>query len=215
MHLSVFARQVRTAVWFIVLLPFNGSAQATSPKGGETFSAVGQFSAASNPNGAWSYGNTQTLGGPFNLFTTGGPCCAPDDRFGWYGSFGYPGYPLVFTNSYLVIVGLLDLRAGASGEFSVVRWTAPSKGRFDVLGSFVAIQDCLNGTPYANVQVLRNGSSVFHADLICQYQAPVFHFAGKFEAGDTVDFAVGLGADGFHGEAVGLQANITPITEPF
>jgi len=43
----------------------------------------------------------------------------------------------------------------------------------------------------------------------------LFHFAGKFEAGDTVDFAVGLGADGFHGEAVGLQANIKPITEPF
>ena len=37
--------------------------------------------------------------------------------------------------------------------------------RFDVLDSFVAIQDCLNGTPYANVQVLRNGTSLSSCSL--------------------------------------------------
>lgn len=201
-------------LFFTMLMLFaNGFAQTSQKQGGSSFSASGQFSAASNPNVTWSYGFTNNLGEDFNLYTVGGPCCAPDDRTGWYKFLDgdSPGYPLVFTNSYLTLIGLLDVRPGPNGEYSVVRWTAPVGGTFDILGAFAGIQDCPNGAPDADVHVLRNGTSIFDAEVICEFSTPLFHFESKLKAGETIDFAVGVGAHGFRGQAIGLEAVITPL----
>ncbi len=49
-----------------------GFAQNANSSKAASFSAVGQFSTTTNPNGTWSYGYTSTLGGPFNLYTVQG-----------------------------------------------------------------------------------------------------------------------------------------------
>src|SRR5260370_19322079 len=77
----------------LVLSSCTASLQAHS------FSAVGDFSLATNPNGAWSYGWEATLGGTFNLdvntqttpFSGLETWCAPTYSFSQF-------YPLIGFN---------------------------------------------------------------------------------------------------------------------
>jgi hypothetical protein len=45
---------------------------ASKPVGNARFSVVSDFSSTLNPNGAWSYGYTTTLGKAFALYTVSG-----------------------------------------------------------------------------------------------------------------------------------------------
>lgn len=172
------------------------------------FSAVGQFSSTSNPNGTWSYGYSETLGGAFHLYTQGGSVPGADPtRRGWFLSPG-PG-PWVTINDYLSFVNLIELLPGASAPlYTIVRWTAPSDGEFDVLGTFVGDRSCTT----SDVHVLRNGTSVFDGTIKCVFEPSVFHVRSEFAHGDTIDFVVGVGADGNNfNDDTGLQVTISAV----
>ena len=174
------------------------------------FSAVGQFSVTSNPNGTWSYGYSETLGGAFHLYTLSGPVPGADPtRRGWFTAG--PGFgPWVTINDYLVNVKLIELLPGGSGPFSVVRWTAPSSGEFDVLGAFIGDRSCTT----SDVHVMRNGASVFDDTIKCLLQSSIFHMRSELQRGDTFDFVVGVGPDGNNfNDDTGLQVTISLVDE--
>jgi len=52
-----------SAALVVALTPAVGRASPVA-----VYNAVNDFSITSNPNGAWSYGWTSTLGGPINLY---------------------------------------------------------------------------------------------------------------------------------------------------
>ena len=82
-------------------------------------------------------------------------------------------------------------RAGPGpSSYSVVRWTAPSHGTWDVVGQFFG-----TGLTTGDVHVLRDGISVFDSQLNGSATA-AFSLAIKVVPGDTIDFAAGQGADG-------------------
>jgi hypothetical protein len=183
--------------------------------------AAWHFSADNNPNGPWSYGWTETLGGGFNLFT--------DNTQTFHGartwSQGEPKFPLVyygtdpspvsFNHGWGTIwYGHLGFHPGENGEFSVIRWTAPETGSFDLDGSFIR-----NDYGTQDVHVFVNGTSLLTSilDDDSEFTDTCFFFSSllTLNAGDVVDFIVGYGPDqDFRGDAVDFTATIVPQVVP-
>src|SRR5712692_6647145 len=183
------------------------AAHDPTPVSNLQFSAAGSFSNTSNPNGVWSYGFTTTLGGGFTLYTISGTTFLSGE-VGWFGPIpgapNAPGYPLVVATP----VGtpeLLDMGPGPGGEYTVVRWTAASKGVWGVVGRFQGL-----GRTSSDVHVLSNGTSLFDAALFGSDSAQ-FALTMRTQPGDTIDFAVGFGPDrNFDFDSTGLEAVIAP-----
>ena len=90
-------------------------------------------------------------------------------------------------------------------SYTVVRWTAPSRGRWDVVGQFFG-----TGLTTGDVHVLCNGAAVFNSPLNGSDAAP-FSLAIDVVPGDTIDFAVGPGPGGNNDfDPTGFNVTITP-----
>jgi hypothetical protein len=114
-----------------------------------------------------------------------------------------PGFPLVVAQP-AVIPDVLDMGPGPS-SYTVVRWTAPSRGCWDVVGQFFG-----TGLTTGDVNVLRNGTPVFDSLLNGSQIAP-FSLVIDVNRGDTVDFAAGPGPDGNNDfDSTGFNVTITP-----
>jgi hypothetical protein len=123
------------------------------------FDAAAEFSATSNPNGAWSYGwSTSRLSG-FHLLPQSikydvditGVHLNPAIADVWTGSFSGDPAPSVFHNPAPFVdthssypfgccapypVGGLGFHPGPNGENAKVRWTAPASGVYKVKATF-------------------------------------------------------------------------------
>jgi hypothetical protein len=87
----------------------------------------------------------------------------------------------------------------------VVRWTAPSRGRWDVVGEFFG-----TGATTGDVHVLHNGVAIFNSPVNGSQVAP-FSLAVNVAPGDTLDFAAGPGPNGDNGgDPTGFNVTITP-----
>jgi hypothetical protein len=183
---------------------------ATSAGYGQVWQGSADFSATQNPNGAWQYGWTQTLGSAFNLMPT------PTTQF-----CGTPAWHAPQVSQYLVIqknptaapltcgagtyppFGLI-IHPGPNNERSVLRWTAPAAGSCSVSASFPGV----SFGPSSDVAVLHNGA-VLGSGLVTTFGAgPSYFFTVAVQPGDTIDFLVGYGNNGYTGDATGLFATV-------
>jgi hypothetical protein len=188
----------------LLLVP--AMAQSTSPVDkNPTFSAVRDFSTTDNPNGVWSYGYTATLGSVFNFLPFGGGDCHVD-FCGWGFGPTNLNFPNVLSNGYLKIIKTLELQPGVNGEYSILRWTAPTSGKFETVGVFVGDRDCTT----TDVHVLYNSVPIFNDRIVCLFDPSLFHFRAKLNKGDIVDFAVGNDSTS-NDDAAGLDVTITAI----
>jgi len=170
------------------------------------YAAAHDFSFTSNPNAMWSYGYSMTTPSAFAPDTVSGSTYISGEA-GWFGPIpGWPfapGYPLVVAQPNS-IPGVLDMGPGQS-SYAVVRWTATSRGRWDVVGQFSG-----TGSNTGDVHVLRNGKAVFDSPLNGSEVAS-FSLALYLVPGDTVDFAAGPGPGGDpSSDATGFDVTITP-----
>ena len=178
------------------------------------YDAVRDFSSQSNPNGVWSYGWESTFAGPLTLYTGVGSCETPGISW-WY--LACQTQPVLGHNDTDKVVCYYDfclpptyllLHPGPAGEFSVLRWTAPSSGVFLVEGTFVGIATAPTTT---DVHVLVNSKNSLLSGPITSYGWPLsFKLKGKVVAGDTVDFLVGFGKEGNNGsDSTGVRFSLT------
>jgi len=169
------------------------------------FSAARNFSFTSNPNGEWSYGYTFGLSDAFNLYTTPGTTYFSGEQ-GWFGPISSdwgPGFPLVVAEPSGAAT-VLDVGPGPS-SYTVVRWTAPSNRRWDIVGQFFG-----TGLTTADVHVLRNNHSILNSPLNGSDVVQFFRVVSPGEGG-TVDFAAGPGPNGDNGaDPTGFEATIAP-----
>lgn len=183
-------------------------------------SAGGDFSATTNPNGAWSYGWTTTLGGTFTVFTQ----TYADTGIGyWYGPLPsiptFPGFPLVGYNpgpsdvelhGATVLAGEMTLHPGPTGEFAVVRYAAPDTETVSLATAF-SRQDHDYPTT-TDVHVLLNGSLIFDGSIDTVNAATSFNTSLLLTRGDLLEFAVGFGANGnYFGDTTGLVATLDAV----
>ena len=171
------------------------------------YSAAHDFSFTLNPNSVWSYGFANAVGDTFVLYTVSGSTFSGCCEAGWFGPLpggaNAPGFPLVVAQPG-VIPGVLDLGPGWN-TYTVVRWTAPSRGRWDVVGQFFG-----TGLTTADVHVLKNGTALLNSPLN-GFNAVPFSLAVDVAPGDTIDFVAGPGTDGNPDfDSTGFNVTITP-----
>ena len=188
------------------------------PSAAQAYNAAGDFSTASNPNGAWSYGYSYGVGSAFILDTTSTTAYAGLALEGWLGNVdsapgaGYPyalhnntANPVTNNISTVYQPGQLGLQPGSSNLISIVRWTAPFSGTFSIAATFSGLDS--NGDS-ADVHILRNGVSIFNSTV--SPNPTSYSGLQAVLAGDTIDFAVGNGGNGINNDTTALSATIVP-----
>ncbi|PWU11251.1 MAG: hypothetical protein C5B50_23740 [Verrucomicrobia bacterium] len=172
------------------------------------------FSAASNPAGVWSYGFSSNLGGVFILFQEELQVSGVDlwrtNISGAAPSAFHNGTTGTVTiyNSIVMPPGALGLHPGINAQYSLARFTAPAAAQYQVLAAFSGLDS--NGTT-TDVHVLTNRVSIFDG-IVSGFGAgtgPTVFLTPILNAGDYLDFAVGVGPDGsYSSDATGLSAQI-------
>jgi hypothetical protein len=181
------------------------------------WSAVADFTIASNPNGAWSYGWEGFLGAPFSIYTVTDTTSVPGID-AWLESGTYPFNPpyvarnvttkTICYETYCVPVTYLHFHPASNGQYSVVRWTAPGAGVYTLGGAFVGLD--YGGPTSTDVHVVVNSKRSLFSGEVSSYGAPLpFRATIALHAGDTVDFAVGFGSDGnYNSDSTGIRCVI-------
>jgi hypothetical protein len=169
--------------------------------GASAADAAGDFSPTLNPNDVWSYGYSASLGSTLMLNS-------PVTDLGvnyWQGSF--PGvyiirFPWLAHNPSSALIGVvfpphaLVAHPGPSGQYSVLRYTAPAPCSYSVRAEFLGADPV--GPTTTDVHVLLNSSPIF-SGVVNGYSTgsgPTYGTTLSLIAGDTLDFAVGRGPDG-------------------
>jgi hypothetical protein len=215
-------------ILFVLLTPHAIQAQTASPAPASTqvqYDAVKDFSITANPNGVWTYGWTSSLGSPLTPYAVTDTSSFPGTSF-WFvvGNGGNGITPCVAHNDTGVRICASDwclppndllLHPGPNGEYSVVRWTAPSSETIVIHGIFEGLVPLVpDGPTSTDVHVLHNSSRSLLRGPINSYRQPLA-FGGillRVAAGDTIDFAVGFGSDGnYNADSTGIRFVITRL----
>jgi len=108
---------------------------------------------------------------------------------------------------------LLLLHPGPSGDYSVVRFIAPTSATYVISGIFTAI-DSGNTADTASVTTSGPSSTLLYSTN--STSAPhTFTFNQALTAGESLDFAVGWGVNNqFDNDSTGFDATITATPEP-
>lgn len=182
----------------------------------QVYRAELDFSATSNPNGAWSYGYKTTLTGSFLPMQKATSSVAGLEGWNINGSDMITTAPFVMHNFTSGVVNttsvhmpnnMLNLHPGPLGQYSVVRWTAPASGGvFDLNGFFQGIDD--NTTSSVHV-VLGSGAQLYTSDVTGFNNLKTFGLSHYFNPGDTVDFSVGVGSNStYFSDSTGFDVQI-------
>lgn len=165
-----------------------------------TYNALTDFSTTANPNGVWTYG--ESTSGTF-------AADAGVNGTAWAGA-GTSNFSSIGKSP---LASGLVLTPGQTGASADLRWTAPADGTYTLSGTF----NDFAGNASDDVSVLVNGVSVVSANVGAsvtggQTDVPIAHSA-TLHAGNTVDFLVGPGSDGWDAnDQVSLAITITSGT---
>lgn len=194
-----------------------------------TANAFTDFSAVNNPNGAWSYGQTSTLGGALELYT----CPANDPNGSAWRRADCAIDPnlikndtgsAIFGGTFFPATDYLHLHPAPDGQLSTLRYTASARGQYRIDAAFTSLRfsDCGATT---DVHILRNGQlpglfdEVINGEFVVLApdgvtpvppQRLTFGTTLTLQRGDTIDFAVGPNGDYFC-DGTGLKASITNL----
>jgi hypothetical protein len=188
----------------------------------QVFDASAQFSPTSNPNAFWRYGFEATLGSGFTLYDTAGQPFSAIDTWSSAGLGDNPQINHNNTNStffasdpnLLIEWGPneLSLHPGSAGQYSVLRFEAPGAGIYQLNVVFQGIDQTGAST---DVHVLKDNVSLFDQQVTGFHVPTSFATALNLAQNDTIDFAVGFGANGtYFDDSTGTHAVITVVPEP-
>lgn len=196
------------------------------------------FSAnTTNPNGPWSYGYSPTATDPsFTLYDTRGSRSDNSTIQYWNSlllSAGsqQEGNPSVEANSSNATESFLTislqphqvmLHPGSTGSNSVMKWTAPVSGTYQISATFSGV-DIVGTTTDVHVTkttlacTAQTVTSLFDGDVNGYGATATFNSAVPIylAAGESVDFRVGYGSNAnFLNDSTGLSVNITATAPP-
>jgi len=184
----------------------------------QTFDPALQFSTTANPNGNWSYGYSTNLGSAFILYDSIGSNIINGIELDvWTRPSGFPSlYHNPTVNLYANVsqqigAGTFGFHPGPNGEYSDLRFSAPTGGHYLVQGNFFGQDVHPTST---DVHLLVNGVFVFDGYVNAFGTGPNFLVAKTLKATDLVDFVVGDGGNGYGFDSTGLAATLTLVPPP-
>jgi hypothetical protein len=164
------------------------------------FSASGDFSHTTNPNGAWTYGFRPAQGTNFTLITTVAKVNSNPDVWFWEGiptPLPYYGEPIIGKNegtSPFVIngttvygPGAFALHPGPNGERATLRWTAPGAGAYHIAASFRGADAAGSRDVHIEVGGVQVYTVIVNGNQLTQTYTNDFTVA----AGENIDVMVG------------------------
>ena len=190
------------------------------------YDTSGSFSTDINPNGVWTFGSLATLTSDsstlikYTVEAGIGPGMT-DEKWTSRDTV----QPSVFDNlsdathveadggtTITRVPQVVGLHPGPSGEYSVVRFTAPSAGTAAVTFAFAGIDSEPTTT---DVHVLYNGVSRADGDINVAGGGNTYRGSLSLDvaAGDTIDFVVGKGNDSYLYDSTSLVGQITLATD--
>ena len=194
---------------------------ATQLQAGVTYDAVNDFSLSGNPNGTWSYGSLSSFtGGTFTSDTATTTNIDFSGELVWTnGAEDFTRTAVVANTSdsiayYYTIQQPPDLlNLAVEGSSSVVRWTAPASGTYNVSGLFQRIDT--NNAVTVNVAIVEDAASfiVPESTLSGFGDQNGFNFVVDLQSGETLDFAAFNNGNPSY-DSTGLSATITAVPEP-
>jgi hypothetical protein len=194
-----------------------------APAGAITFSAADEFSPALNPSGVWTYGWSTALGTPFVRSEINGVVEGLDYWAGPVAEPSRPGrFPLVIDNgtdhsifafgTVVIGSGVLAMHPGPTGEYAVLRFTAPSAGSYSLSSAFSGIDIRPTST---DVHVLVNGTSIFNGSVAAFGSGPSFGALINLPLNGTIDLAVGPGAyNDFFFDSTAVNLSVAEVAGP-
>jgi MYXO-CTERM domain-containing protein len=207
----------------LVMAAFAGSAHAAT-----VYSIANSFDAANNPNGPWTAAASTGLDfTPLSVAGGGSPI------FNWHN----PAQEVYFeqnTGATSTVdaygrywnPGDVTLHPGPtgspSGEFAILRFTAPTAGAYDFNVGFTANTPA---TVSSSVFVIVDGNvaAPLHTGSVTTAQdvglgihgaGPTFTNSIVLAAGGTIDFVVGNGGNGHANDLTGINGSVTLVPEP-
>ena len=192
-------------VAFVLLFVVLGSSHSFAA----TFDVTADFSATNNPAGAWSYGyRTTPLSSDFNLYLSSGNFTGVD--FWFLAGTGLPDVGKTPDPGGRIIMHPGNT-AALESFLSVVRWTAPADGLYDLDTVFTG--DDSRG-PNVNVFVVRNGLLEFTANIPANGVSRDYSDTFSLSAGDFIDFAVGNNNNVGNRNFTRLEASLSAVPIP-
>jgi hypothetical protein len=185
------------------------------PASAQVYDPAADFSPTSNPNSVWSYGWSASLGSTLTLYPSHVKMLnldfwqiPPSGDNPPYVSHNGTTSTIVFASTATYPPGRLGLHPGPSGQYSVVRWTAPANQHVGVSGMFSPLDSTTT-----DVHILKNGLSLLVGEVNPSSPVP-FSLATDVAPGDIIDFAVGRGTNGTNFfDSTGLSTTIA-VPEP-
>lgn len=191
----------------------------SAPVSAQVYDVTRDFDPAHNPAGVWTYGYCATPNTPFAPFTVNGAVSYQDGDNamhlnGWQNGFDpnlgvfQNGTGRRFqgrTTSYED--GEIAMHPGRSREMCLILWTAPAKGLYKVQATFR-----MNSTGKTDVHLVIKGNEVINTLL--SSPSDTVHYSSKaveFDEGETINFAVGDGGDGYRYDTTGLAARVEAV----
>ncbi len=99
---------------------------------------------------------------------------------------------------------------GGEGEQTIVRWTAPKAGTYQLQGRFQGID---TGGTTTSVYILNKGMQVWSNNIDGYGVQATYDFSVTVAAGDVIDFVVGYFRNKNNkNDSTGLAATITPVS---
>lgn len=183
-----------------------------------TGDATADFSVTSNgPENLWQYGYTGLNGTGFTAYTQHDVNINGGAIAGWE----YQNQDAVVRNvtsndqhynsSTVQHPDELGLFPGTDGDRAVLRWRAPYTGNYQVTSSFRSMD-----TQGSEVSIVRNSDEaapLLDAQVNPSTSASYAHEL-SFNAGETLDFRLGKGNDGYGYDGTGFKVAITPLAPP-
>jgi hypothetical protein len=202
-----------------------------------TFDLNAGFSLQENPNQVWEYGYSQTNSLDPAQFRLDAYVAKAGTLVFWHPAVSdRPGpgyYPYVAynptaqsqygsSNGWCLRPGEVAMEASNAGQYSFVRFTAPTGGLYSISARFEGVHFGLSST---DVHVLHNAESLFDAFIEGYGGDTAFHkveglypnasYSGQLQmaAKDTVTFACGYGRNKTHfSDTTGLFARLVLIS---
>lgn len=195
------------------------SLSALGASAATVYDVAADFSVTNNPNGVWTYGETNGFGGAFTQFTDNGTSSTIDF---WRGASPAFGTPVLYHNNSATpfISGTTNygpfeagFHPGVGDRDTTYRFTAPASGLYAFNGRFFG-QDTGGTTTEVRLFVnsVQQGTPIdvtgFGAPST-QTRVSTFTLA----AGDFLDISVGNRGNVFN-DSTGLAVTISAVPEP-
>ncbi|HEX5716404.1 MAG TPA: hypothetical protein VF179_09605 [Thermoanaerobaculia bacterium] len=193
------------------------------------YDAARDFSPSSNPNGVWQYGWMPATGGTFQMYTNRVPSptlnrwnSQPSQDF-WLSVYQNPSDTPHGESYWMVEPGAMILHPGPQNQKSVVRFTAPVPGNYQIAVNFSLIDRAagiapLSPVPAVDLRVVQGVTNLFSDALTKFPESKQFSRSIVLAQGNTVDVAVGFGSTSYGNDGTRVDVKITrncPVNTSF